>query len=87
MNASRLSMQTYTGPVMIALQYNDLFDLDSIPTSTNTDALPEGRAFTFIKVGQAKLLDVLHGQFQRKFMLDYYDLKVLDVNVGCANSE
>ncbi|XP_067236570.1 cytosolic 5'-nucleotidase 1B [Chanodichthys erythropterus] len=40
-----------TGPLMIALQYNDLFDL-SISTSTNTDALPKGRAFTFIKAVQ-----------------------------------
>ncbi|XP_067292372.1 cytosolic 5'-nucleotidase 1B isoform X2 [Pseudorasbora parva] len=39
-----------TGPLMIALQYNDLFDLNS--TSTNTDALPKGRAFTFIKAMQ-----------------------------------
>lgn len=75
-------MQNHTGPVMIALLYNDLFDLDSTSTSTHADALPKGRAFTFIKVGQAKLLDV-----QRKFMLDYYDLKMLAVNVGCANSE
>ncbi|XP_048015136.1 cytosolic 5'-nucleotidase 1B [Megalobrama amblycephala] len=41
-----------TGPLMIALQYNDLFDLLSISTSTNTDALPKGRAFTFIKAVQ-----------------------------------
>ncbi|XP_077067389.1 cytosolic 5'-nucleotidase 1B [Siphateles boraxobius] len=41
-----------TGPLMIALQYNDLFDLDKLSTSTNTDALPKGRAFTFIKAVQ-----------------------------------
>ncbi|XP_052400242.1 cytosolic 5'-nucleotidase 1B [Carassius gibelio] len=42
-----------TGPLIIALQYNDLFDLDSISTSTNTDdALPKGRAVTFIKAVQ-----------------------------------
>lgn len=35
---------------MIALQYNDLFDLNKLSTSTNTDALPKGGAFTFIKV-------------------------------------
>ncbi|CAM4735092.1 unnamed protein product [Leuciscus chuanchicus] len=41
-----------TGPLMIALQYNDLFDLDKLSTSTNTDALPKGGAFTFIKAVQ-----------------------------------
>ncbi|XP_073688173.1 cytosolic 5'-nucleotidase 1B isoform X1 [Garra rufa] len=45
--------KSYTGPLMIALQHNDLFDLDSLLTSTNTDgALPKGRAFTFIKAVQ-----------------------------------
>ncbi|XP_042571604.1 cytosolic 5'-nucleotidase 1B isoform X2 [Cyprinus carpio] len=42
-----------TGPLMIALQYNDLFDLDSISASTNTeDALPKGRAVAFVKAVQ-----------------------------------
>ncbi|XP_043083688.1 cytosolic 5'-nucleotidase 1B isoform X1 [Puntigrus tetrazona] len=42
-----------TGPLMIALQYNDLFDLDSISASRDTDALPKGRAFAFVKAVQA----------------------------------
>lgn len=42
-----------SGPLMIALQYNDLFDLDSISASTNTeDALPKGRAVAFVKAVQ-----------------------------------
>lgn len=48
-------MQNHAGPLMIALQHDDLFDLNSV--STNTE-LPKGRAFTFIKVG-IKLLDVV----------------------------
>lgn len=59
MTVSYLFMQSCTGPLMIALQYNDLFDLDSVSTSINTDALPKGRAFTFIKVGTVTLLDVI----------------------------
>ncbi|ROL55408.1 Cytosolic 5'-nucleotidase 1B [Anabarilius grahami] len=52
MAVSHLFVQNCAGPLMIALQYNDLFDLLSISTSTNTDALPKGRAFTFIKAVQ-----------------------------------
>ncbi|XP_016325281.1 cytosolic 5'-nucleotidase 1B-like [Sinocyclocheilus anshuiensis] len=48
--------KNHTGPLMIALQYNDLFDLDSISAmtaSTNTDdAVPKDRAVTFIKAVQ-----------------------------------
>lgn len=44
--------KNHTGPLMTALQYNDLFDLDSISASTDTDVLPKGRAFTFIKAVQ-----------------------------------
>ncbi|XP_051978559.1 cytosolic 5'-nucleotidase 1B [Xyrauchen texanus] len=46
--------KNFKGPLIIALQYNDIFDLHSISTSTNTDAepLPKGRAFTFIKAVQ-----------------------------------
>lgn len=83
MTACHLFMQDYTGPLMIALQYNDMFDLDSISTSTDTDALPKGRAFSFIKAGQ---VISMHGQFQRKFMLVYY-FQMLALNEGCANSE
>jgi len=51
-------LQICTGPLIIALQYNDLFDLNKLSTSTNTDALPKGIAFTFIKVG-IHLLDAV----------------------------
>ncbi|XP_051548073.1 cytosolic 5'-nucleotidase 1B-like isoform X2 [Myxocyprinus asiaticus] len=48
--------KNFKGPLIIALQYNDIFDLHSVSvsTSTNTDAepLPKGRAFTFIKAVQ-----------------------------------
>lgn len=70
MAVSHLFLLNCTGPLMIALQYNDLFDL-SISTSTNTDALPKGRAFTFIKVG-IKLLGVIyhiHGHNQMRFII------------------
>lgn len=41
--------KNHAGPLMIALQHDDLFDLNSV--STNTE-LPKGRAFTFIKAVQ-----------------------------------
>lgn len=41
----------HIGPLITALQYNDIFDLDS--TQTDTELLPEGIAFSFIKAVQS----------------------------------
>ncbi|XP_055047509.2 cytosolic 5'-nucleotidase 1B [Misgurnus anguillicaudatus] len=41
----------HIGPLITALQYNDIFDLDS--TQTDTEVLPKGTAFSFIKAVQS----------------------------------